>query len=312
MIAMTPKTHVLIVEDSVCEAALMRGLLKHAGYSIALATNGKEAIQAVREHLPAIVVTDLRMPEMDGLQLISHLRQEFSRLPIVLTTGDGSEDIAAEALHAGATSYVPKHFLSRMLAPTIDQILSLVEDDSEAAHAADSNLQDFQTHCELCFELNNDTRLIPSVIARLQDQIRQFKVCEDNELMQIAMALDEALLNAMIHGNLEVSSQLREVENGRRYRELAALRRQEAPYRDRKVRVRARTTRNTVEFVIDDEGPGFDITKIPDPTDPANLAKASGRGLLLINAFMDEVHHNATGNQITMVKRKAGLPEHIR
>ena len=57
-------------------------------------------------------------------------------------------------------------------------------------------------------------------------------------------------------------------------------------------------------FVIRDEGPGFDPSACPDPTDPANLEKRSGRGLLLIRTFMDEVAFNEAGNQITLVKRR--------
>ena len=57
--------------------------------------------------------------------------------------------------------------------------------------------------------------------------------------------------------------------------------------------------------MIRDEGPGFDPTKLPDPTDPANMEKASGRGLLLIRTFMEEVRHNDQGNEITMVWRSS-------
>ena len=59
-----------------------------------------------------------------------------------------------------------------------------------------------------------------------------------------------------------------------------------------------------VRYTIRDEGPGFDPGTIPDPTDPANIVKASGRGLLLINTFMDEVSHNETGNEITLIKKR--------
>ena len=55
--------------------------------------------------------------------------------------------------------------------------------------------------------------------------------------------------------------------------------------------------------MIRDEGPGFDTTTLPDPTDPANLEKRSGRGLLLIKAFMSEVRHNARGNEVTLIRR---------
>jgi anti-sigma regulatory factor (Ser/Thr protein kinase) len=67
--------------------------------------------------------------------------------------------------------------------------------------------------------------------------------------------------------------------------------------------MRARETRTEVTFVIADEGPGFDPSRLPDPTDPAQLERVHGRGLLLIRTFMDEVSHNERGNEITMVKR---------
>jgi anti-sigma regulatory factor (Ser/Thr protein kinase) len=64
-------------------------------------------------------------------------------------------------------------------------------------------------------------------------------------------------------------------------------------------------TRDCVEYVIRDEGPGFDPTKLPDPTDPVNLERPCGRGLLLMRTFMDAVKYNKTGNQVTMSKRVA-------
>ena len=57
-------------------------------------------------------------------------------------------------------------------------------------------------------------------------------------------------------------------------------------------------------FVIRDEGPGFDPRTLPDPTDPENLLKPSGRGVMLIRTFMDAVAFNETGNEITMIKRQ--------
>ena len=55
--------------------------------------------------------------------------------------------------------------------------------------------------------------------------------------------------------------------------------------------------------MVRDDGRGFDPSKLPDPTDPANLQKCCGRGLFLIRTFMDEVRFNDTGNEITMIKR---------
>lgn len=57
-----------------------------------------------------------------------------------------------------------------------------------------------------------------------------------------------------------------------------------------------------MRVTVEDEGPGFDPTKLPDPTDPANLDRVSGRGLLLIQTFMDEVKFNDRGNRISLYK----------
>ena len=120
--------------------------------------------------------------------------------------------------------------------------------------------------------------------------------------MRVGVALQEALANALYHGNLEVSSDLRQ-EDEREFYKLASLRRGLEPYRDRRIRIEARLHRGEATYIIEDEGPGFDTSALDRPIDPEDLMRIGGRGMLLIRTFMDEVHHNATGNQITMVKR---------
>jgi anti-sigma regulatory factor (Ser/Thr protein kinase) len=78
---------------------------------------------------------------------------------------------------------------------------------------------------------------------------------------------------------------------------------------DRRTFITLTATRNQAVFIIRDEGPGFDLATIPDPDDPTNLESIGGRGLLLIGAFMDDVHHNESGNELTMIKRKASCPD---
>jgi anti-sigma regulatory factor (Ser/Thr protein kinase) len=84
---------------------------------------------------------------------------------------------------------------------------------------------------------------------------------------------------------------------------LIVERREQPPYRGRLVYVSAKESRTEAIYIIRDEGPGFDTSRLPDPGDPSNLEQLANRGLLLIGAFMDEVKHNAKGNEITMVKR---------
>ena len=69
------------------------------------------------------------------------------------------------------------------------------------------------------------------------------------------------------------------------------------------MRVTAEVSNKEARFTIEDEGEGFDVNAIPDPLDPENLFKASGRGVLFIYNIMDEVKYNERGNRLTMVKR---------
>jgi signal transduction histidine kinase len=118
------------------------------------------------------------------------------------------------------------------------------------------------------------------------------------------VALQEALTNACYHGNLEVSSELREIDHRAFYR-LAKERQQVPPFVNRRIYVSAKFMPDAVEYVIRDEGPGFDPSSLPDPTDPENLERPCGRGLLLMQTFMDEVQFNATGNEVRLVKRRS-------
>src|SRR5205809_465794 len=128
-------------------------------------------------------------------------------------------------------------------------------------------------------------------------------LCDNNSRIRAGVALEEALINGMHHGNLELSSSLKEGSKDE-YVRAARERRMQSPYRERRLHVDLKLTPQEAVFVIRDEGPGFDVSQVPDPTDPENLLRPSGRGLLLIRMFMDEVAHNAAGNQITMVRRR--------
>jgi anti-sigma regulatory factor (Ser/Thr protein kinase) len=213
-------------------------------------------------------------------------------------TAFGSEEIAIQALQKGAASYVPKRNLAQDLAETAESVLSMA-----AASKNQMRLLECLTQTEERFLLDNDATLIPPLIGYLQDNITRMGLCDEIGRIRVSIALQEGLLNAMQHGNMEVASELKEKDE-RTFQTLLTQRRREKPYMTRRVHVTARESPAEAVYVIRDEGPGFDPSKLPDPTDPSNLDRVSGRGLLLIRTFMDKVHHNAAGNEITMVKRR--------
>jgi CheY-like chemotaxis protein len=296
-------TTVLVVDDSMTDRRLAGGLLARlSGAEVRYATDGRDALEQIELHLPDLVVTDLNMPELNGLELVRVIRQQYPLVPVILMTAQGSEQIAVDALRTGAASYVPKQRLAVELAETVEQVLA-------AAHAdrTHTRLMRRLRHQEVHFELENDQELISSLVQYLQNAARGMNVCDDNERVRIGVALQEALVNACFHGNLEVSSKLREVDH-RAYYDLAKERSQMAPYAERRIYVSGRFTPQEAVYVIRDEGPGFDPSQLPDPRDPMNLEKPCGRGLLLMQTFMDEVRFNALGNEVTLIKRCSQTP----
>lgn len=289
---------ILVVDDSAVDRIRVEKLLGKVGVRVQTAASGREALDFLTREPADLVLTDMQMPEIDGLQLVEEIRSKHPAIPVILMTAHGSEEIAVTALQKGAASYVPKRNLARDLAETIASVLEVAK-----AGRNEQQLLESLVTTESNFILDNDPSLVPSLIGHLENNLKRMQLCDENGLIRVAVALREALINAIYHGNLEIGSELRELDDKGFY-DLIEERRQQEPYQDRRVHVSAKESHRDAVYVIRDEGPGFDPSTLPDPTDPANLEKISGRGLLLIRTFMDEVHHNAAGNEITMVKRR--------
>ena len=288
---------VLVVDDSSVDRRIVGGLLEAAGYSeIEFAADGVEAIERMRARPPSIIITDLNMPNLDGLKLVEHVARDFSQIPVILMTGFGSEEIAVQALRLGATSYVPKRALSSLLVETVGKLLAISGRDE-----IERKLLVFLNRNEMEFAIENDLRLVPHLVSYLRNCLEDMRLVDESVAIRISVALEEAILNAVFHGNLELGSEIRELDT-ESYNAIVEERRRSAPYHERKVTVHVRLSRQAAEFVIRDQGPGFAPDKLPDPTDISNLERASGRGVLLMRAFMDEVSFNAQGNEVTMRK----------
>ncbi len=290
---------ILVADDSLLEQRYVGRILEqHSGWRIQFARNGEEALVAIAAAQPALVLTDMNMPRMDGLTLVERVREQFPRVPVVLMTGSGSERVAVAALKAGAADYVAKQALAHDLVPILERVLSV----GQAEHRRYKVLQGM-TRRSSQYVLENDPALVPPLVAQFREDLIEMGLCDLTGATRAGIALEEALLNAVYHGNLEVSSELR--ENGdEAFHRLARERRTQQPYAPRRVRVTARLTPEQATFVIHDQGPGFDVSKLPDPTDPEFLERPSGRGVLLMRTFMDEVRYNPTGNRVTLVKRR--------
>ncbi len=287
----------LVVDDNAIDRRMAGAHVARAtGLKVHYASDGLEALKALQTSTPSIVLTDMQMPNMDGLELVDEITANYSMVPVILMTSQGSEELAIEALRRGAASYVPKRNIET-LTDILPQVLTRAKLERRRYE-----LNQYVDYLDYSFALENDPVLVQLLVVQLTDYLYGMKLCGPNEKTRVGVALEEALLNGLYHGNLEVASRLKE-DGGVAFKLLAEERCRTSPYRERRLHVHARLTSTEAMFQIRDEGPGFDPSKLPDPTDAENLLKPSGRGMLLIRTFMDEVSHSSTGNQITMLKR---------
>ena len=117
---------ILVVDDVALDRHLAGTLLEeHSGWSAIYAEDGREALSLIKRKVPDLVLTDLQMPELNGLELVEAIRRDYAHVPVILMTAHGSEDIAVAALKRGAASYVPKRDLARDLVPTTEKVLGM-------------------------------------------------------------------------------------------------------------------------------------------------------------------------------------------
>lgn len=185
-------------------------------------------------------------------------------------------DEEVRAFKMGAANYLRLPYNRDELREIVEQTLA------HKLHYVDDPSLLPKVHEKIEFELPSDLALMNGVLEYLQERVAKLGLIRP-ERSNLFIALDEAFVNAVKHGNKNDPSKL--------------------------LKITAELSSKEASFTVEDEGEGFDIHEIPDPCDPANLFRASGRGVLLIYNIMDEVEYNAQGNRVKMVKRPEASAE---
>ncbi|MHC2071031.1 ATP-binding protein [Bremerella sp. T1] len=294
---------ILIVDDTPVDLHLIEAILKKdpANGSIAKASHGMDALEklhAIAEEVD-LVVTDLNMPEMNGLELVTRMQTIYPEIPVILTTAHGSEQLAVQALEQGAACYVPKGLIAERLLPTVQQVRAMGQAEKNY-----ERLTNCMKTAEFTFELENEPVLFERLVEMLQQICGSLGICEDSGQVRLGMALEGALFSACYRGNLELSlDEIDQLQLGKPDAlALVESRRMTDPYQGRRVRVTAKMSPKRAEFEISFDGAGIDPASIPDPNAANALDRIGNRGLVLMQAFMDEFKFDEVSKTITIAK----------
>ena len=114
--------NVLVVEDDELIRGIFVDIIKSKGYSVFEATNGREALQILKEQPINIIVSDMKMPVMDGMQLLREVKSNYRDIPVVVITGFDNEFTEEQVLAAGADAYITKPFKVQDVSSTLQEV----------------------------------------------------------------------------------------------------------------------------------------------------------------------------------------------
>ena len=125
---------VLVVDDEESIRDTMRIHLESEGFGVVTSENGKDAIDALKRHDVSIVVTDIKMPVLDGFALLDHVRERYSFLPVIMLTGYVDVNMAVDAMRRGSSDYVTKPVRKKELIAAVENVLRRTECEKDSEH----------------------------------------------------------------------------------------------------------------------------------------------------------------------------------
>lgn len=255
---------ILIIDDHDDLETLLAKEFSAKGHLIKSIEDRDEAVELLESEEFDVIVTDL-----DGEHLVAAKNgnsEDLSCLPEAETASRSN----IKAFKLCISNYKKENFTEDELKYFVETVLDLKSccvDKKEV-------IQDWHEMIE--FEVPSYVSLMHDILGYLMKRVEKSGVVNP-ETSNLFVALDEAFVNAVKHGNKFNSEKL--------------------------VRISVEVSKEEARFTIEDEGEGFNVNEIPDPRDPENLFKTSGRGVLFIYNIMDEVRYNERGNRLTMIKK---------
>ncbi len=292
---------ILIVDDEDIIRYALQKKLSRIGYNVISLEKAEDVLYLVKNGGQKIdlIITDIKLRKMDGIELLRRIRNLDDPIPVMIITGHGNVEDAIRALRFGASDFIRKPFDINEIASSVRAILRS-RDEKELA----DNFSQYADFEKAEFRIPPDISIINPLAYRLTRNLVASGLCNNNTSENLSLALVEAISNAMYHGTLEISSDIREEGGIKKFNEEVERRKNDSAYMNRFIKISYHLTKEYVEYIIEDEGPGFNYHSLPDPRDPENFFKESGRGLLIIRIHMDEVEWVGRGNIVRLKKNK--------
>ena len=271
---MDKKLKVLVVDDEKELRGLLQNILLREGYDVNAVGTAEEGFKSLSVDVPDMLLTDLKLPGMNGLQLLEKTKEIYPGLPVIVITGYGTVEDAVTALKMGAENFILKPFNIKEIKNIISKVFELKRNFLE-----NGKIYDY-TERTISINMPSKVELIEGAVFEIIKNASAFFSESVILTTGIPLSLTESFANAVIHGN----------------------KRDE----EKRVKITAQMSKKGISVTVEDEGEGFSLDKVRDPLEKDDLLTTHGRGLFLIKCYADSVEFNEKGNIISMIFKRQG------
>ncbi|PJZ47144.1 ATP-binding response regulator [Leptospira brenneri] len=266
-------------------------------FDVTLASDGLEALTISNQTIFDLIISDISLPKLNGIQFIQKLRADGNQTPFLVITGDSDIQIAIDVFRMGAVDFFLKPFRMEALRSRIKKFENADVDLTLLFNSGE--IIQFSDDCKI--KLRPQIKKLNSYIAFIVKQILNSPLATHEDLISIKIVLYELLANAIEHGVAGVSYAEKQqcLEANEDYFKLVDSRCAETKC---SVFVEISMDDVGVTIVIRDEGNGFAVSKIPNPVVNPAANLVSGRGIFLAKMNIDSIVYNEKGNEVRFFK----------
>jgi DNA-binding response OmpR family regulator len=288
---------ILIIDDEKSVRDVLKIALTDEGYALVEAPNGEEGLNLFESSEPDIVITDVMMPGIDGIEVTKKIKTFKDDVDVVIMSGFGTEELVINALRAGASNYIKKPIVFDELFKILDDITFKRENRKRFEISKDVVRSETKQ-----LVINNDVAEVWGAVNQILFNVHA--VTDQNTIEGLSIGLYELIINAIEHGNLGITfNEKSDALQNNKYKEMLEERRALADEEGKQVYVLYTFNKDEISVQINDQGEGFDLSTLPDTNSPEILLSDHGRGILLATLFYDTVDFQEPGNCVRLSKR---------
>lgn len=292
---------ILIIENDFISRSYLSELLSLYQYNCLTAYNATDGLDVYLSEHPDVIICNMLLPGMSGMEFLQQVRENDKKTRIIIMSAFTSERLVVQVFRLGANDFLKKPIQDCDILP----ILKRYEDEMLDVRKPFDYGE--VTEGKVVFVFNTVMDAPSNIVRRLIDEINP-EFFDEGDLVTIEMGLSELVTNAIEHGNLSITfDEKSKATDSNMLQDLYEQRLSDEKYAARIVTVTYEYNADECSWLIEDQGDGFDLSKVPDPTAVENIESLHGRGIMMMRLFFDSITYLGCGNQCFVVKKRKFL-----